>query len=368
MRVSEVKSFLRPEQIKPYKTNKETTLNTFERFGVTFSQKAVDEAIKFNGFATDEAPDMVTSASISVPVQFLQYWEAKPVITITTKRDIDKIAGRKIAGSWLDEQIVQPIVELTGRAHPYADVANPIESGYNVNYEARTIVRFENAAEVGILESERTARARLSSASLKKSAAIRALEIERNLVGFFGYTDGTNKTYGILNDVNLPDYHTVAAGAGGSTWDKKTFVEIQTDIKIAIAGLRAQTMNNFDPMSDKAYLVIAANKVDFLSTTNEYGSLTVRQWLAENYPNIEVIASAFFTGANGNVDIFYLYADVLGEDDDFGSARILDQYVPSMYRLLGVDPRGKKYIEYYSNATAGVFVKQPLGVYRVTGI
>ena len=78
--------------------------------------------------------------------------------------------------------------------------------------------------------------------TISGAAAAVALEIERNRVGFRGYNNGNNRTYGFLNSVDLPAYVTVSNGASGSSeWSTKTFLEIVADLRGAFSELRTQS-------------------------------------------------------------------------------------------------------------------------------
>lgn len=361
---TQIESRLTPDQLTGYKMNKETTFETLKKFGISFDELQFDIMKNLYKVATasDAAPEMITTASVPTPIQFLQWINPKIVTMLTTKRDIDELVGYTKAGDWSDEEIVQGIIELLGTARPYGDKANPAEASYNVNYEKRTIVRFESSLEVGVLEAERAAKGRINNHSTKKEAVTRILEIVRNEIGFNGYIDGDNKTYGLLNDPNLPAYVSVAAGAGASTlWINKTMKEICTDFVTAFARLRTQTGNNFDPQNDKFAIWISAAVVDFLSTQNEFG-ITVREWLNKNYPKAEIKSSAWLDGVNGGANIFYVVPDELDGD------KVIEQYGQDKMRFIGLWNKGKSVEEFYSNATAGVLVRIPAGVVRYTGI
>lgn len=130
----------------------------------------------------------------------------------------------------------------------------------------------------------------------------------------------------------------------------------------AISTLQVQTGNNYNPMTDRATLAIALSKFQFLNKTNEFGTKTVKQWLNETFPLVEIKASVYLDSANGSENVFYLYAD------NFEGIPVVDQFVQDKLRLLGVQNKGKSFVEYYANATAGVFFTQPVGVVRYTGI
>lgn len=357
---TKIESRLSPAQLTGYKVNENTTWETLRKMGISFDEAIMNEITK--SVAADAAPEMITTGSVATPIQFLQWINPKVVTMLTTKRDIDELVGYTKAGDWSDEEIVQGFVELLGAARPYGDKANPNYASYNTNYEKRTIVRFEESLEVGILSAMRASKARLNEHALKKEAVTRILEIVRNEIGFNGYVDGDNKTYGILNDPNLPAYVNVAAGASASTlWKNKTMKEICTDLVTAFSKLRNQTGNNFDPQNDKFDIWISSAVVDFLSTQNEFG-ISVREWLAKNYPKATIKSSAWLNGVNGDADVFYVVPEELEGD------KVIEQYGQDKMRFIGLWNKGKSQEEFYSNATAGVMVRIPAGVVRYSGI
>lgn len=94
---------------------------------------------------------------------------------------------------------------------------------------------------------------------------------------------------------------------------------------------------------------------------------TVKQWINDNYPNMRLVFSPEFVGANGGADVAYMFADSIDDGSTATSAVIL-QVVPVKYQLLGSLNQIKGYMEDATNATAGVFVTRPWAVTRLTGI
>ena len=368
MKVTQIRYSLKPGQFRPgekFAQDSNVSLDTLGAIGVSADPAALRELMSINGksAAMDEAPDMITTPSTLTPVQFLQHWMPKAITAATTKRDIDELVGRHTAGSFADAEVVQAVVELTGQPRGYGDRVSGALADFNINYEARTIVRHELDLEVGKLEEEQASRSRLNAAELKREAVRTGLEIERNLIGFYGYKEGVNKTYGITNDPNLPAYESVTAtGTGNSTeWQDKTYDQICADLIVAFSQLQTQSGNNINPLKDSIKLYISAAVVQFLNKPNGLGK-TVREWLSENYKGVEVIPSAWLNEVNGDQNVFYLVADKLNGND------VVFQPVQDVLRLIGVFNKGKVYEEQYANATAGVFVVQPTGVVRYTGI
>lgn len=319
-------------------------------------------------FGMDADPVVpLTTPSISTPVQFLQSWLPGLVHIITAARKIDDLVGITTQGRWEDEEIVQTVLEHTGESVPYGDQTQIPLSSWNVNHERRSIVRFEEGLRVGKLEEARAAAMNVGSAQEKRAAAAAALEIIRNKVGFFGYNNGSNKTYGFLNDPELPAYVSVPVGAGGFTeWSTKTFLEIQADILTWLTALRVQSQDQIDPGSTPITMALATAARDQMSKTSDFG-ISVTAWLNEAYPNVTVVSAPELDGANGGENVAYVYATSVtdGSTDD---GRTFVQVVPAKLQTLGVENGAKGYTEDYSNATAGVMLKRPYAVYRASDI
>ena len=318
-------------------------------------------------YAMDTQSD-VTAPSITTPVQFLQNWLPGFVKVITAARKIDELVGITTTGSWEDQEIVQGLLEPIGNAVPYGDYTNVPLASWNTNFVRRTVVRFEKGIKVGMLEEARAARIRISTSAEKRSSAALALEIQRNLVGFYGFNNGSNLTYGFLNDPGLPGYVTVAAsGTGGSTlWSSKTFLQIIADIRVAAAQLQNQSQDTINPEDAELTLALPTISYQYLSVTSDFG-ISVRDWLNKTYPKLRVISAPQLNAANGGANVFYLYAESV-EDGASDDSRTWVQVVPAKFQALGVEKQAKAYEEDYANATAGVLLKRPYAVVRYSGI
>lgn len=317
--------------------------------------------------ALDAIQPSVTTASIPVPIQFLQNWMPGFVEIVTAARKIDDVVGLMIVGDWLDEEVIQMVLEPLGTAVLYGDHTNVPLSTWNPDFERRTIVRFEEGLQVGRLEEGRAARLNISSGEIKRGAAALALEIQRNRVGFFGFNGGNNRTYGFLNDPSLPAYITSPNGASGSPlWSSKTFLEITKDIRTLFATLRSNSKDVVDPENVDTTLALATAVVDSLSVTSDF-NISVRQWLRDSYPRCRVVSAPELTAANGGANVGYLFAERL-QDGSTDDGRIFDQLVQTKFQVMGVQQTVKGYLEDYSNATAGIMCKRPFGVQRITGI
>lgn len=340
---------------------------TLNMVGIEFARRDVEAIYEAFGMDANVLTPTVNAGTIAAPIQFLQNWLPGVVRAITTARVIDELVGMTVGGSWEDEEVVQQSLESTGMAVPYGDTTNVPFASWNPSFERRTIIRFEQGLQVGRLEEDRTSRVpNFNTASEKRTAAALALEIQRNRTGFFGYMSGAGRTFGLLNDPNLPAYVTVANPGSGTGWNVKTFLQITADIRVAVAALRARSGSNIDPMRVDIVLGVSSNRYDFLTVTSDFG-ISVMDWIKTTYPRMRVVPVPEFDGANGGANIFYLYAERI-EDGSSDGGRIFDQIVPVKLKSLGVEQRTKSYIEDYTNALSGVMLKRPWGVVRYSGI
>lgn len=356
---SNIKFSIPADKVKSYAMDSKTTETTLDALGIHYTKMALNE---FKAYATDASPVTQTTPSNMTPVQFLQFWIPEMVEVVTASRDADAILGRDFAGSWEDEEIVQPVIEYTGQARPYGDKTSLNLADFNVNYETRTIVRMEQDVEVGKLEAMRASKQRVDAQGSKRHAVSLSLAITANDIAFYGYNAGTNKTYGLLNDPNLPAYTTVADGsAGSSEWNTKTFNEIVADIKSWFAQLRVQTGNNFKPERDASVLALPVSVIDALQTVNPLGGISVWDWLGKTYPKCRVESAIQLDKANAGDNVAYLMAESIA------GMKVIGQYMQDALRLIGVEQKAKGFLECYSNATAGVLLRVPIGVARFTG-
>lgn len=339
------------------------------QIGINLSPEFVRGQIQsmgLDGMAMDDTQGLITSASISNPVRFLQSWLPGFVRVLTAARKIDELIGVTTAGKWDDEEVIQGVLEPLGEAAIYGDYTNVPLSSWNVNFERRTVIRWEKGIKVGLLEDARSARVRINNAAEKRAAASQALDIARNRVGFYGYNGGANRTYGFLNDPSLPAYVTAANPGSGTTWAVKTYLQITADIRGMFARLQAASQDQIDVEKSNTTLGLATAVYQYLSVTGDFG-ISVRQWLSQTYPKCRVVSAPELTSANGGANVAYLYADSVEDGGSDGGATFA-QIVPAKFQALGTEKQAKGYVEDFSNATAGVFVKRPFAVQRLTGI
>ena len=366
MNFSKIHMRMRPDQVKAFdlceaiKKGNDVTVGFLHDLGVTF-----DEADETVGKMTEIAKEVFaqdaaeTAPTIAAGVQFLQHFLSKTIHVITEARVIDKLVGRTIAGEWHDEEIVQPCVEPTGTVTEYSDNADFRLAGFNPTFIKRTIVRFEGGVQTGKLEEARVAamKLRTSAYDAKRAALALAFAINTNDIGFNGWNNGENSTYGIINDTRLGAWENVAAN-----WAQCSFAEICADIRTAVAKLRVKSGDNFDPATDGLTMGVASAVVDCLDTVNELGNTSVRDWVKKTYPKCRIVSVPQFDSVNSGKHGFYLILDSIAGE------KCVDQYIAATMRLLGTERRAKGIREDYTNATAGVLVSHGEGVVRYSNI
>lgn len=376
--VSRTHSSLRARNVRPFlmQSVTDSAVVALRRIGISIDPSMVHRQVdglfdaqgKFVGDAAFTAP--ITTASIPTPIQFLQTWLPGFVKILTSARKIDDLIGIKTVGSWEDAEIVQGIVEPAMTPTEYTDMANLPLSSWNTNFERRSVVRGLLGMSVGLLEEGRAAAMRLSSSEEKRQGSAIGLEIMRNAIGFYGWNNGNNRTFGFLNDPNLLPFITSSVVGG---WSAGTFAQITGDIRAAVIQLRTQSQDQIDPEKVELTLALPTSHVDYLSVTTDFG-VSVRDWITDTYPKMR-IASAPELNSVANTNpvneaVFYLYAEEIASDVDGSSdgGDVFAQLVQTKFMTLGVEKKVTSYIEGYSNATAGSLCKRPWAVVRVMGI
>lgn len=371
---SQVHSHIAGRDVRPFRDLNPAEYRSLSRIGIHITPRdvrgmqAAAAAFEIDGEGMDSLQAGLTTPSVPNPIQFLQSWLPGFVNVITQARKIDQIIGITTAGDWEDEEIVQGIIENLGAVMPYGDTTNIPVNTWNANYNTRTIVRFEAGIQVGMLEEARTAKQKINSGDQKRTSSTLALEIERNKIGFFGYNNGANYTFGFLNDPNSSAYIEFANGASGQPqWSGKTFLEITADFRTMFSNLRTTSGDNIDPTTTDITVAVATAAVDYLTTPPVYGSGTVLDWLKENYPRVRIVSAPELDAANAGDNVCIMFADTVEDTASTDDNKTWMQVVPAKFKMLGVKQEVKGYMEDYSNATAGALLKRPYAQVRYYG-
>lgn len=362
-----IHSHLKATDVRTFnmKTIGDQAVQSLARIGINIDPAVVHRQVRALSVGDASFVPSVTTGSISTPIQFLQAWLPGFVQVITAARKIDQCIGITTVGNFHDQEVVQGIVEPANSATEYGDYTAIPLSELNVNFERRTIVRGEHGMSVALLEDKRAAAMNLNVGEQKRQAAAIGLEIMRNAIGFGGWYEGNNRTFGLLNDPYLPAYVAVA----GATWAAKDALAIMSDIRTAIARLRTQSQDNIDPENVDLVLLIATNSVDYLSAVTING-ISVRDWLTQTYKRVRIESAPQLNNVATGANAFYLYAEHVDNsiDGSTDGGMVFKQLVVSKFMTIGVEKKAKRYIEDFANATAGTMCSRPYAVVRFSGI
>ena len=334
--------------------------------------RQLERVFSFAMDSNDVGPIPTPLSPLSTPtvpglLQFLQNWLPGLVRVITAVRQADELMGITTQGQWDDEEVVLRSIEGMGTAQPYTDGGNIALMSWNPSFDERTVVRFEAGLQVAPLEESRSSRVQIASADEKRNMVAEALEVQRNRVALYGYNDGSGRTYGFLNEPNLPAYVAAPNGAGGSPlWSSKTTLEIIADLRQGLTALQVNSLGRIKSNKTPITIAFPNGYENYLGTPTEFG-YSVMKYITDTYPNVRFESAPELVDANAGSSALYFYAESVvdsGTDDQ----RTWVQVVPTKMFTLGVEKKIKGYVEGYTNATAGALLKRPYAVYRMTGI
>jgi hypothetical protein len=342
---------------------------------VTLASTANDMGFPVLQGTMDAQPQaLITSANITGLSQFLQTFLPGVVRTMQAPLKLEQTIGATQAGQWSDVSIVQRVQEWTGFMREYGDYQSKPNVSYNVNYEYQNVVRFEIGYDVMRLQEERASRSMVSDSGEKQSAAAQVTQQLLNNVGYNGYNSGNNKTYGFLNNPNLPAYVTVPNGASLSPlWSSKTWNERQNDLILMANALMTQTQGRGDVSEVASTLTIPVALWQYFSSTaavaGASGGYSLFQWFKTTYPAARIVASPNMDLANGGANAMYWFIDRFAGDEagsDDGST--FRQVIPARFLALNTEQLVGGYKTGYTCAHAGTFALRPLGVARYSGM
>lgn len=355
-----------------HKSKNKGVISSLDKMGIGFTDDYLNQFTKNQiSIAMDAGiVQPVTTPANGTPVQFLQEFLPGVVQVLTKVRKADMLLPIATAGQWHDEEIILKTMEHLATPQLYSDHGGVPLASFNETYERRQIVRFELGAQMTQLAEARSAATGTNPQAEKRGAVASAFEILRNALAFYGFNVGNGRTYGWLNDPNLPAFVTVATGTGGdTTFASKTAAEIVADFVTGLNALNVQAGGNIDITTDpiQLELPLSVQGEIYRSDDSFANGMTAKEWLNKNFPNVSIEVVPEFDGADAGDNVAYFKAEnIVDSGTDGGETAI--QVVPSRMTALGTEQKAKGTLEAYTAAFAGVFTKRPYGVYRMTGV
>ena len=239
---------------------------------------------------------LTTTANAGVPSALVTLFDPTVTEILFAAMNANKLAPEVRKGDWTDRYMNFSVTEYTGDVTPYSDTAENISSDVNIEAPARESYIFQTVLRYGDLEQAVVARQRLSLASEKQKAAATILAKAHNK--FYLYGVAGKKTYGLLNDPNLPATASPASvtigGSSYSTWaDKIDYGAgaganyVFNDVLKLYNALASANGGNIDT-SSRIILAVSNARVGALSSPNTYG-ITAMKMIKDNFPNMEIV-------------------------------------------------------------------------------
>lgn len=222
---------------------------------------------------------LTTAANVGIPSALVTYIDPTVTEILFSAMNAGRLAPEVKKGDWSDKYMRFNVTEYSGSVTPYSDHGENIASDVNIESPERENFVFQTVIRYGDLEEATVARQRLSLASEKQKAAATILAKAHNK--FYLYGVAGKKTYGLLNDPNLPvsasPNSITIGGSTYSTWADKAGNDaanasnhVYNDVLKLWNTLCANNGGNIDADSP-IVLAVSNARASYLNALNTYG-------------------------------------------------------------------------------------------------
>lgn len=313
--------------------------------------------------AFDAQPSLVSTGNAGVPALFTALVDPEVVRIALAPLAGAKIYGEEKKGDWTNDQMIFPVVEMTGNVSSYGDFNNNGQAGVNPQWVYRQSYFFQTVIQYGERELDRAGAAKINYASELQTSAANALNRFQDFTYHFGVAGLQN--YGALNDPYLPAAMTPAIKAnGGTRWIAANGTinanpnEVYSDVQALYVKLVNQTLGNID-MNTPMKLVTDPGSSVALTITNNF-NVSVRDLLAKNFPNLTFETSPRYATTGGNV--VQLIAT------SFDGAKTGFCAYPEKLRQHKLIPDLSSFKQKHTSGTWGTVIRYPLAVAQLLGV
>lgn len=233
----------------------------------------------------------ITAANGGVPALLTTWVDPALIEVLVSPMKMAQVFGETQKGSRTTSSVMFPIVEANGETSTYGDFNENGMSGANVNYVSRQPYAYQTNIQIGEIEQEIAAEARVDWVQQHQKAAILTLNKFQNQTYIYGVAG--LKNYGMLNDPDLLPSMT------GINWATATADQVFEDIRKQYALLVKQG-NGLVEEDDAMTLVLSPSMSTNLQKTNQYG-LNVRDLITKNFPNLKIETVPEYSTAAGEV-------------------------------------------------------------------
>lgn len=299
---------------------------------------------------------LTTAPNITLPIEFLSYWDPSAIKVLTAKRAATEIFDEVKKGSFASQRINFRQVEDTGGTKPYSDFSHSGMSSVNYNFPGRDVYRFQTHLVVGDLETEMSGEAKINLLSDKQRACTNAIAIDANkfyLLGVAGY-----EIYGILNSPDLNASLSPIAVNTKTKWADKNTQQRYEDILYLFEELVTQLGGLIDQKTPLKLCVSPAVNV-MLGKATDF-NISVRKMLADFFENLSiVIVPELHTQTEET--LFMIAPEVQGQVTG-------ECVAPEKFRNYQPFRELSSYKQKLASATAGAIIYNPAAIATMVGV
>ena len=315
--------------------------------------------------------DGYSITSQGTPQYLTTIWTTKQFEVITRATVFDKISHSFQQGMFGITNIKIPIVSYASNPALYSDFSVQGDSSININWADRQIVNYERTLIYGDLAVSQMSMGKIDYINQLRAGMLRQVKLHQDAIGFYGYS-ANMEIFGLLNDPSLSATLTAGNKAGGAgespstLWQYGSFFENIADVISVYEAIVARAGGNLG-YDEKCTLLLPPAVWGYLLFTSPLGNITVKEWLRENFPNMEILQAPLLQGTGTPIGSTIANQMVMIFDTVEGQPCLLNAYA-TLYNSHGVVRLASSYQEKISYALGGAIVSNAIGIQIMQGI
>lgn len=304
-----------------------------------------------------------TVANVQVPALFSTYYSPEIVTILQAPLASTEIFNEEKRGDWKDTVTMFPVAEYVGKTTAYSDFGRGTTAETNVEFIQRDTYKNQIFIQVGDLEQELTAAAKINLLSEKQAAAAQALALDANKFNLFGI-DGMN-IVGLLNDPALPaaiDPAAVSDGASGTVtgWANKTAIQIYNDV-LSLFNQISKQANGYVRFDTPMILAIPPSINFELAKVTDLGIAPNLEALMKYFRNLKFVVLPQLEDEDGVASAMLIVPEIAGKKT--GCYGFLDKL-----RTFRVVQEHSSMSQKWGSSTTGALIFYPFAIATMTGI
>lgn len=302
---------------------------------------------------------LVTMPNSAVPADLLAYIDPEVIDILTAPLMAREIYNEVRKGTWTTSFARFRINEVTGKTGPYSDKGKGPTSGSNNNWVVRENYLFETVIEIGDLEADISAEAKINLMADKQKAAARVLDIDANKFYLRGVAG--KRIYGALNDPSLPA--PIAPQPTGTSnsilWANKTTKQRYEDILFLFQNLVTATKGLVSKDSPLKLVMSPQLAVDLASATDF--NVSVQDMLDKYFRKLEIVTVPELYDASTGETMQLIATEVLGQRTGELAYSEKVRTFPPVRGLSGMEQK-------WCAGTEGAIIRRPVAIQQMRGM